>query len=266
MKLKKSICVLDLETTGLEISKDQIIEIGISKITTDNKFEYKEWRIKPTIPIKEEAFKKHGISEDDLKECPKFKEVAREVLSYIYNCDLAGFNINRFDLPMLAEELLKNGFEITPEDYNVVDVMVIFHHFFRRNLETAYKYYTGKTLENAHTAEADTKATFEILNIQMANYKELGGTIESLSEFTWNSEYLDFEGKVKKNKNGIPCLTFGKYKDKSIQDIQISDPGYIDWFLKQESVSQYTKSIIQKARSLKDELDPSNYPEDLPFN
>jgi len=254
---------MDLETTGISITKDRIIEIGIVKISPENEFTYHEWRIQTNVPIKKEAHEKHGISEGDLKDCPFFKDVAREILSTIHGCDLAGFNINRFDLPMLAEEMIRNGFQINPQDYLVVDCMVIYHHFFRRNLESAYKFYTGKTIDNAHTASADTKATFEILNIQMNNHPSIGSSIEDLAAFTWNDKFLDFEGKVVVNDLGLPALSFGKHKGKAIMDLQVSDPGYLDWFLKTDS-SSYTKEVIQKARAKKNELDPKGH-DDLPF-
>lgn len=234
LKLERPLVVFDLETTGISISEDRIIEISIIKIYPDGLEETKTRRINPGIHIPESSTLVHGISDEDVKDCPRFIQIAQNLYEWIKDCDFAGFNSNKFDVPMLVEELLRSGVQVDFRNSKFIDVQNIFHKMERRTLEAAYKFYCNKDLTDAHSAEADTKATYEVLQSQLDKYNDLENNVEFLSEFSSYNKVVDFAGTLVYNEDGDIIVNFGKYKGKLLYDIFISNPGYIDWILKSD--------------------------------
>ena len=231
IKLFNPLVFFDLETTGINISKDRIVEISFLKIYPNGKEESKTRRINPEIPIPPEATAIHGITDEDIKNCPRFKEIAKSLASHIEGCDLAGFNSNRFDIPLLAEEFLRAGVDIELNKRKFVDVQTIYHKMEQRTLSAAYKFYCNKELDQAHSAEIDTRATYEVLQAQLDRYPELKNDIKSLSEFSSFNNNVDFAGRMIYNEKGEEVINFGKYKGRLVTDVLSFDPGYYSWIM-----------------------------------
>ena len=216
LNLKNPIVFFDLETTGINIVKDRIVEISFVKVHPNGKEESKTRRINPEMPIPPESTAIHGITDEDVKDCPTFKEIAKSLAAQIEGCDLAGYNSNRFDIPLLAEEFLRAGVDIDLNKRKFVDVQTIFHKMEQRTLSAAYKFYCDKSLENAHTAEADTMATYEILKAQLDRYPDdLQNDIDFLSKYSSFTNNVDFAGRMIYNEDGKEVINFGKYKGKT---------------------------------------------------
>lgn len=247
LKLTKPICFFDLETTGVDISKDRIIEISILKVYPNGNKESRTWLVNPTIPIPEESFLVHGISNEKVANEPTFKELAKTIYSMIKDSDLAGFNSDRFDIPLLAEEMLRAEIDFDMKNSVTVDVQAIFHKMEKRTLEAAYRFYCGKTLENAHSAQADTHATYEIFKSQLEKYPELPNDIKLISEFTRRNQSVDFAGFIALNENGEEVFTFGKHKGKKVDTILEEEPGYFGWVLNAD-FPLYTKKVLTSIR------------------
>lgn len=243
LKLTKPICFFDLETTGINISTDRIVEIAILKVFPDGKEISKRWLVNPEMPIPAEVTKIHGISDEDVADKPTFKELAKEIHTLIKDSDLGGFNSNRFDIPLLAEELLRAELDFDMRNCNAVDVQTIFHKMEQRTLEAAYKFYCDKDLNNAHSAEADTLATYEVLKAQVERYEELENDIKFLSEFSARKKFADFAGFLVFNKKGEECFSFGKHKGKTVQEVLDAEPGYFGWLLNAD-FPLYTKKVL----------------------
>jgi len=243
LKLSKPICFFDLETTGINISTDRIVEIAILKVFPDGKEVSKSWLVNPEMPIPAEVTKIHGISDADVADKPTFKELAKEIHSIIKDSDLGGFNSNRFDIPLLAEELLRSDVDFEMCNCQAVDVQTIFHKMEQRTLEAAYKFYCDKDLNNAHSAEADTMATYEVLKAQVERYEELENDIKFLSEFSARKKFADFAGFIIFNKKGEECFSFGKHKGKTVQEVLEAEPGYFGWLLNAD-FPLYTKKVL----------------------
>lgn len=231
LNLKNPLIFFDLETTGINIVKDRIVEISFVKVHPNGKEETKTRRINPGMPIPPESTAIHGISDEDVKDCPTFKEIAKSLATQIEGCDLAGFNSNRFDIPMLAEEFLRAGVDIDFNRRKFVDVQTIFHKMEQRTLSAAYKFYCNKELENAHTAEADTMATYEILKAQLDRYSELKNDVVFLSEFSSFNNNVDFAGRMVYNDKGEEVINFGKYKGQLVTEVLQKDPSYYAWIM-----------------------------------
>ncbi|MDR3141975.1 MAG: 3'-5' exonuclease [Tannerellaceae bacterium] len=231
LNLKNSLVFFDLETTGINIVKDRIVEISFVKVYPNGKEESKTRRINPGMPIPPESTAIHGISDEDVKDCLTFKEIARSLANQIEGCDLAGFNSNRFDIPMLAEEFQRAGVDIDLNRRKFVDVQTIFHKMEQRSLSAAYKFYCDKELENAHTAEADAKATYEILKAQLDRYPDLKNDIVFLSQFSSFGNNVDFAGRMVYNDKGEEVINFGKYKGMLVTDVLQKDQGYYAWIM-----------------------------------
>jgi DNA polymerase-3 subunit epsilon len=245
LKLSRPIVFFDLETTGLSIVKDRIVEISILKIFPNGNKESKTWLINPTIPIPQETIDIHGITNEKVASEPTFKEVHKEILEIINECDLAGFNSNKFDIPLLAEEFLRCEHDFSMDKINAVDVQNIFHKLEQRTLSAAYKFYCDKELINAHSAEADTLATYEILLAQINKYDEINNDVEFLSEFSKRgNKSIDIAGFIKLNDENKEIITFGKYKGRTIKDIYDENPGYFSW-INQAEFPLYTKKILK---------------------
>ncbi len=242
--LQRPIACLDLETTGVNITHDRIIEISIIKIFPDGKKDIKTRRVNPTIPIPAESSAIHGIVDADVANEPTFQALANGIKQFLENCDLCGYNSNKFDLPILTEEFLRAGIDIDFKSRKQVDVQQIFYKKEPRTLEAAYKFYCNKQIENAHSAEADALATMEILESQIVHYDDLGNTVEQLHNFSKGDDMLDYSRRVKL-VNNIPVFNFGKHKDKALAEVFKKEPSYYDWIMKGD-FSQDTKQVISK--------------------
>ena len=243
LKLSKPICFFDLETTGIDITKDRIVEISILKVYPNGNKESKTWLVNPTIPIPKAASHVHGITDERVAGEPTFKELAKQIHNMIKDSDLAGYNSDRFDIPLLAEEMLRAEVDFDLGNRVSVDVQTIFHKMEQRTLSAAYKFYCGKDLIDAHTASADTNATYEILKAQLDRYDRLENNIKKLSEFTYRKQIADFAGFIGYNDKGEEIFTFGKHKGKRVEDIFDEEPGYFGWLLGAD-FPLYTKKIL----------------------
>ena len=249
LNLKNPIVFFDLETTGTDIGKDRIVEISYIKVYPNGNEEAKSLRINPGCHIPEESSAVHGIYDEDVKDCPLFKQVAANIAKDFEGADIAGFNSNRFDIPLLVEEMLRAGVDtLDLRKHKFVDVQNIYHKLEKRTLVAAYKYYCGKDLENAHSALADTRATYEVLMAQLDHYpEELQNDIAFLSDFSTMVKTVDFAGRMAYDENGNEVLTFGKYKGVKVVDILRRDPGYYGWML-QGDFTLDTKRELTKIR------------------
>ncbi|NLP56699.1 3'-5' exonuclease [Lutibacter sp. B1] len=255
LKLKKPIVFFDLETTGINIAKDRIVEISILKVHPNGNKESKTWLVNPEIEIPKEASDIHGITNEKVVNEPTFKMLANQISDMIKGCDLAGFNSNRFDIPLLAEEMLRADVDFDMNNRVSVDVQVIFHKKEERTLSAAYQFYCGKDLENAHSAEADTNATYEILKAQLDKYDDLENDIKFLNEFSTFNKRADFAGFIMFNDDGEEIFTFGKYKGHKVEDVLEKDKGYFSW-IQNADFPLYTKKVLTaiKLRSFNNKL------------
>ena len=247
LKLHKPLCIFDLETTGINISKDKIIEICILKVFPDASRESKTWYVNPEMPIPAESTAVHGITDEDVKDSPTFKELAPKIIDMIKDSDLGGFNSNRFDIPLLAEELLRAGYDFDLSKHKPVDAQTIFHKMEPRNLAAAFKFYCEKELVNAHTAEADVTATYEILESQLTRYTDIKPDINSLHEFCNTTKNVDLAGRIVYDDKKREVFNFGKYKGRLVTDVFKTDPSYYDWMLKGD-FSRDTKQVVTALR------------------
>ena len=231
LNLKNPLVFFDLETTGIDIVKDRIIEISYVKVFPNGKEESKTMRINPGMPIPPASTAIHGITDDDVKDCPLFKNVAKQLAAQIEGCDLAGYNSNRFDIPLLAEEFLRAGVDIDLTRRKFIDVQTIFYKMEQRTLAAAYKFYCRKSLENAHTAAADTMATYEVLKAQLDRYPELKNDVTFLSEFSSFTNNVDFAGRMVYNEKNQEVFNFGKYKGRLVEEVLKQEPAYYSWMM-----------------------------------
>ncbi len=245
LKLYKPFCVFDLETTGINVSKDRIVEICILKVNPDASRESKTWLVNPEMPIPKESTEVHGITDEKVKNAPTFKEIAPKILEMISGSDLGGFNSNRFDVPLLAEELLRAGLDFDLSKFKLVDAQTIYHKMEPRNLTAAYQFYCKKDLENAHSAEADVLATFEVLDAQVGHYDELPKEIAGLSDFSFHSKFADLAGMIHFDENEQEIFAFGKYKGQKVKEVFQKDLGYYAW-IQNADFPLYTKKILTK--------------------
>lgn len=231
LNLKNPIIFFDLETTGLDIANDRIIEIAYIKVYPNGNEESFTYRINPERPIPAESTAVHGITDEDVKDCPTFKQMASKIATDFKGCDLAGYNSARFDLPMLAEEFLRADVDIDLSTRKMIDVQTIFHKKEQRTLSAAYKFYCEQDLVDAHAAMADTKATYEILQSQLDRYPDLQNDMAFLADYTCTSKNVDFAGRIVRNDKGVEVINFGKYKGQPVVDVLKNDPGYYGWIL-----------------------------------
>jgi DNA polymerase-3 subunit epsilon len=231
LQLARPIAFIDLETTGVNISNDRIVEIAIVKIAPDGTKQVKRKLINPLMPIPAGSSDIHGITDDMVKDAPSFKQVANEVKQFMENCDMGGYNSNRFDVPMLIEEFLRAGIEFSVEGRKLVDVQKVFHLMEQRTLSAAYKFYCSKVLDGAHSAEVDATATWEVLEAQVERYPQIGDTVESIVKFTGEDDIVDFARRFIKDK-GIEIFNFGKHKGKPVTQVLKEEPQYYDWMMK----------------------------------
>jgi DNA polymerase-3 subunit epsilon len=231
LQLQRPIAFIDLETTGINVTLDRIVELAIVKISPDGTQTVKRKLINPLMPIPASSSAIHGITDEMVKDAPSFKQIANEIKQFIEGADLGGYNSNRFDIPMLLEEFLRAGIEYSVDGKKLVDVQKIFHMMEQRTLSAAYKFYCSKTLEGAHGAEADATATWEVLEAQLERYPQIGDTVESIVKFTGEDDIVDFARRFVKEK-GIEVFNFGKHKGKPVTQVLKEEPQYYDWMMK----------------------------------
>jgi DNA polymerase-3 subunit epsilon len=254
LQLNKPLAFIDLETTGTNLGTDRIVEIGIVKILPDGNKTIKRKLINPEMPISKGAGDIHGITNEMLKDAPTFKQVAHELKQYLDNCDLAGYNSNRFDIPMLVEEFLRVEVEFDMKGRKLVDVQKIFHMMEQRTLTAAYKFYCNKTHSGAHSAEADATVTFEILIAQIQRYPELGASLDSILKVVGDDSIVDFARRFTFD-NGVEVFNFGKYKGRPVAEVLKAEPQYYDWMMKgdfpmhtkQKLTEIYTRTLLKKS-------------------
>lgn len=247
LKLKNPLVFFDLETTGINANTDRIVEISYLKVYPNGNEETKTFRVNPGMPIPKEASDIHHITDEDVANSPSFKEIGKTIAKDIEGCDLAGFNSNRFDVPMLVEEFLRNDIDIDLSKRKLIDVQVIFHKMEQRTLSAAYKFYCNAELEGAHGAEADTRATYEVLKSQLDRYPDLNNDVQYLSEFSSFNRNVDFAGKIVLNDKDVEVFNFGKYKDQPVEDILKKDSGYYGWMM-QGDFALNTKNVLTRIR------------------
>ena len=247
LKLKRPIIFFDLETTGVDTSRDRIVEISMVKIDVDGTKQVKTRRINPEMHIPEEASEVHGIYDEDVANEPTFKQIAKSLAKFIEGCDFGGFNSNRFDLPVLVEEFMRADVDVDFKHRKYIDVQNIFHKKEQRTLVAAYKFYCDKDLVGAHSAEADTLATYEVLEAQIARYSDIGDTVEALAEFSTHDKVVDFAGRISLNDKGEEVFAFGKYRGRSVAEVFRTDPSYYSWLMSGD-FPQYTKKIVTEIR------------------
>ena len=255
LNLKNPIVFLDLETTGINVVTDRIVEIALLKIFPDGHEEEKFQRINPGIPIPAQASAIHGIYDEDVKDAPLFKEVAKVYAKFIEGCDLAGFNSTRFDIPLLSEEFLRVDIDLDMKKHKFVDVQIIFHRMEKRTLAAAYKFYLMQDLENAHSAMADTKATYEVLKAQLERYEGIEfeengkksvpvvNNVDALASFSAFDKSVDFAGRIVYDEKGVEVFNFGKHKGKAVEKVFQEEPGYFSWMMQGE-FHLYTKKVL----------------------
>jgi len=248
LNIDKPIIFFDLETTGVNIATDRIVEISMMKRDPDGSSESRTQRINPTISIPASASEIHGIYDEDVVDKPTFNEVANDIHSFIEGCDLAGYNSNRFDIPLLVEEFLRADVEFNADGCRFIDIQVIFHQMEKRTLSAAYKFYCNKELVDAHSAEADVNATYEVLLAQLARYDELENNIDSLHQFTSSEKIVDFARRFVFDENGVEVFNFGKHKGKPVKEILRTQPGYYGWMM-QGDFPLHTKKKLEEIKS-----------------
>ena len=247
LELTRPICFFDLETTGVNVSKDRIVEISILKVFPNKSQELKTWLVNPEMVIPQEVIDIHGVTNERVADAPTFKELSSVIHEMIRNCDLAGYNSNRFDIPLLVEELLRAGIDFDMKNSVAVDVQTIFHKMEKRTLGAAYQFYCNKDLDNAHSAEADTIATYEVLKGQLDRYPELENNMKFLADFSARKQAVDYAGFITYNKDKEEIFSFGKHKGKRVEDVLEKEPGYFGW-IQNADFPLYTKKVLTAIR------------------
>lgn len=247
LKLTRPICFFDLETTGTNVAHDRIVEISILKVYPNGNKESRTWLVNPEMQIPPEVVEIHGISNEKVANEPTFKELAKEIYNMIKDSDLGGFNSDRFDIPVLAEEMLRAEVDFDMKNMVSVDVQTIFHKMEKRTLEAAYKFYCDKDLDNAHSAKADTLATYEVLLSQLDRYPELENNIKKLAEFSTHKRTVDFAGFIALDDDEEEVFAFGKHKGKKVLEVLDKEPGYFGWILNAD-FPLYTKKVLTQIK------------------
>jgi DNA polymerase-3 subunit epsilon len=243
LNLKNPLIFFDLETTGMNIASDRIVEISYLKIYPDQREETQTFRVNPGMPIPPETTAIHGISDEDVKDAPAFNEIAKTLAKCFEGCDLAGYNSNKFDLPLLAEEFIRANVDFDLKKRKLIDVQVIFHKREQRTLSAAYRFYCDKNLTNAHNSLADAQATYEVLQAQLDKYSDLHNSVDKLSEYSAHSRAVDFVGRIVYNDNNEETFNFGKYKGQTVASVLAKDPSYYSWMMNGD-FPLYTKNVL----------------------
>lgn len=248
LNLNKPICFFDLETTGTNPGKDRIVEIAVLKLDINNQKKEMVWRVNPECPIPEEASSVHGITDEMVKDQPIFKQISKEIYNFIEGCDLGGYNIDKFDLPLLVEEFIRSGIDVSSfVKVKTVDVQTIFFKKEPRDLSSALKFYCNKDHGNAHTALDDTIATYEVLLSQLDKYDDLEPSVDFLSTLTRRNKNIDFAGRIIEDDNGDAIFNFGKHKGKKVKEVLSKEKGYYSWMMNSD-FPEYTKKVITQVK------------------
>ena len=258
LNLRNPLLFFDIESTGLNVATDRIVEISIVKVSPGapgepNKVEVKTRRVNPTIPIPPEAQAVHGISDEDVRDEPEFRQLAKSLAQWMKGCDIAGYNSLKFDIPLLAEEFLRAGVEFDFRKRKLIDVQNIFHKKEQRTLKAAYKFYCGKNLDNAHSAEADTMATYEVLEAQLDRYKDdeedpLQNDVEYLAKYSIQNRFMDYAGRFVLNDKDEPVFNFGKHRGKPVKEVLRTEPSYYSWMMEGDFTLD-TKKVLTEIRA-----------------
>ncbi|MBQ7575014.1 MAG: 3'-5' exonuclease [Bacteroidales bacterium] len=258
LNLRNPLLFFDIESTGLNVATDRIVEISIVKVSPGapgepNKVEVKTRRVNPTIPIPPEAQAVHGISDEDVRDEPEFRQLAKSLAQWMKGCDIAGYNSLKFDIPLLAEEFLRAGVEFDFRKRKLIDVQNIFHKKEQRTLKAAYKFYCGKNLDNAHSAEADTMATYEVLEAQLDRYKDdeedpLQNDVEYLAKYSIQNRFMDYAGRFVLNDKDEPVFNFGKHRGKPVKEVLKYEPSYYSWMMEGDFTLD-TKKVLTEIRA-----------------
>ena len=247
LKLKRPIVFFDLETTGVDTSKDRIVEISLVKVMPDGEEIVRTRKLNPEMPIPMSSTAIHGITDEDVKDCPTFAQVAKSLAKFLTGCDFGGFNSNRFDLPILVEEFMRAGVDINFKRRKFIDVQNIFHKMEQRTLVAAYKFYCDKNLEDAHSAEADTMATYEVLMSQLDRYGQLENDVDFLASFSSRGETADYAGRIAYDDRGNEIFAFGKHRGRKVEEVFAEDPSYYSWMMNGD-FPLYTKKVITEIK------------------
>jgi DNA polymerase-3 subunit epsilon len=247
LHLRRPIAFIDLETTGINVSSDRIVEISVLKIYPNGKEEWMSNRINPEMPIPPKSTAIHGITDEDVADSPTFKEIAKKLTAFLEGTDLAGYNAIKFDIPVLAEEFLRANIDFNFHKRKYVDVQVIFHKKEQRTLAAAYQFYCNRELENAHSSKADTEATYEVLKAQLDRYNDLENNVEKLADFSAYNNIVDFAGRIIYDENGIEIFNFGKHKGKPVELVFREEPSYYSWMMNGD-FPLYTKKILTEIK------------------
>lgn len=247
LNLKRPIVFIDLETTGINVSTDRIVEISALKINPNGTEQWMTHLVNPEMPIPPRVSEIHGIKDSDVADAPTFREIAKNLVTFLEGCDMAGFNAIKFDIPLLAEEFLRTNVDFNFRKRKYVDVQVIFHKKEQRTLEAAYKFYCRKELKDAHSASADTQATYEVLKAQLDTYQDLENDIDKLADYSSYNNNVDFAGRIIFDKNGTEVFNFGKHKGRTVEEILREEPSYYSWMMKGD-FPLYTKKILTEIK------------------
>jgi DNA polymerase III subunit epsilon len=247
LKLRRPIAFIDIETTGISVSTDRIVEISVLKISPGGKEEWMSTRVNPGIPIPPKSTAIHGITDKDVENAPAFKEIGKNLAAFLEGTNLAGYNAIKFDIPVIAEEFLRVNIDFNFLKRKYVDVQVIFHKKEQRTLSAAYLFYCNKLLENAHSSKADTEATFEVLKAQLDKYQDLENDVDKLADFSSFNNNVDFAGRIIYDENGIEVFNFGKHKGKSVDAVFKEEPSYYSWMMNGD-FPLYTKKILTEIK------------------
>lgn len=247
LQLNRPLVFIDLETTGVNVGTDRIVEIAMVKVQPSGSNDNRTYRINPTIPIPPETTAIHGISDDDVKDSPTFAQLAQDINAFLGGCDLAGYNSNKFDIPVLIEEFTRVNVHFDITGRKLVDVQNIFHKMEQRTLAAAFKFYCNKDLIDAHSAEADAMATYHVLVAQLEKYESLKNNIDFLSQFSSIQKNVDLAGRIVLNDKGEATFNFGKYKGRLVKEVFKTDTSYYDWMMKGDFATN-TKNVITQIR------------------
>jgi len=247
LKLKRPLVFIDLETTGINVSADRIVEISALKVNPNGIEQWLTTLVNPGIPIPPKVTAIHGISDSDVAEAPSFREIAKILTSFLEGCDLAGFNAMKFDIPVLAEEFLRANVDFNFRKRKYIDVQVIFHKKEQRTLEAAFRFYCKRELEDAHSAKADTAATYEVLKAQLDTYTDLENDVDKLAEFSSFNNNVDFAGRIILDENGVETFNFGKHKGRRVDEVFREEPSYYSWMMNGD-FPLYTKKILTEIK------------------
>lgn len=245
--LKKPLAFIDLETTGINVTSDRIVEISVLKISPNSREDWFSSRVNPEMPIPPKSIAIHGITNEDVAHSPTFREIARNLSAFVEGCDLAGYNAIKFDIPLLAEEFLRANIDFSFRKRRYVDVQVIFHKKEQRTLAAAYLFYCKKELEGAHGSKADTSATFEVLKCQLDRYTDLENDVEKLADYSSFNNNVDFAGRIILDEKGVEVFNFGKHKGKPVEAVFAEEPAYYSWMMNGE-FPLYTKKVLTEIK------------------